>query len=398
MEAKPGIYNNVAVLDFSEMYPNIIENLNIGWNTFRIMGDNLIEVTEKAKYCRDEESWTSIILKDLRAIRQKIKNRIKLTKDPSKKRILRSRSSAFKALINAVYGLYGFKGVGEKTRASRFYSPIIASSITHAGRLILGKAIEFLKSKGFEVIYADTDSLFFLFTDIEEVELLKRELENYTCRVMKGTWNLKRTTMLMEVDKVFNKLILLKKKRYYGITQEGEEVVKGIEIVRKDVSQITKEIQATLNRMIIRDEIDKIIPFLRSVYFKVKRGEVSLDSIKIPGRCSKKDYKVMTHLFKALLIGNKLLNQELELGERFYWVYVKSVLIDGKPETQIQEGDKTFVLEAIAFKDKLPDSVQIDFDRMAERVVIKPVKKYLDILGISEKVIKGYTTLDSFVK
>lgn len=51
--------------------------------------------------------------------------------------------------------MYGCLGL----EISRFYALGIASLITSKGREILGKSIKEVESRGFDVIYGDTDSM-----------------------------------------------------------------------------------------------------------------------------------------------------------------------------------------------------------------------------------------------
>lgn len=387
---RTGIFKNVLVLDWSEMYPSIIENLNIGWNTWDPVDGDI--VIEDAKFTSKEESWTTTILRGLRNIRSNIKKEVKLTTDPDKIRVLKTRSAALKSVINAAYGCYGFAGMGDKYKEhpARLYCPPIARSITAVGRTLLTESIDFIKSLGYVVIYGDTDSLFVLLNseDVDkEGKLLKESLETHVKEYALHKWKLKSVSFSIDIDKVFTRFILLKKKRYHGLLFNGEEEIKGLEIVRKDVAEYTVDVEHIIGSLMLHDAKKEEI---ESAYTKalsdVVRGKVPVEKMCIKGRCNKEVYTTKSMTWRALQAGKVLLNQDIGVGERFYWVFVKSLKTeDGINITSFKADNVTYQLDVIASKlPEFPKGIVIDLSAMATRIIRKPLRKYINLKKSSE--------------
>ena len=407
--SQPGIYDNVLVLDWSEMYPSIIETLNIGWNTFSPYGE--IDI-DGVKFTLKEKSWTTIILEELRKMRREKKRKAKEAEDDVEKRKYSTLSKALKAIINAAYGSYGFAGE-KKGRPSRFYSLAIAKSITYVGREVLKESIRYLKEIGYEVVYGDTDSVFILLKENseEEIERLANLLETHIAEYISGRWKVPRVAFKIDVEKVFRRVIIPRKKRYHGITVSGEEEVKGLEAIRKDTAPLTAEVQLNIGRMILegrsREEIKERV---REYYHRVRSGKASISEVMLKGRCAKETYKTKTLYMRAVHYANILFGEEIHPGERFYWSYIKGVYIDGhfsrgydsicrqlkrKPEDLFVGSTVDVVASRVPY---LPSNVVIDWERMADRVVLSPIRKYLELLGIKDEEIHAKSLLEYIAK
>jgi DNA polymerase elongation subunit (family B) len=474
-DVEPGIYKNILIIDWSELYPNIIESLNIGWNTYirdeasltKAKDYTTVELPSGSVYFRkDIESWTVGTMKGLRSDRALIKERIQKAKEDGNKplqRTLKYMSAAFKAIINAEYGAYGFAGGGEHgtSRPSRFYEPNIAEATTIAGRDVLTISMKAVESIDYKIIYGDTDSVFIEVKEgtNEESEMLVNTIITAVEKYVREKWNSKSFTLNLSVDKIFDSMLLIAKKRYHGITSTGEEEVKGLEIVRKDTAQITVDVEKEIGKMILTGSSKSDIESkIKEYYQLVMMGKAPLDKAMVRGKCSKEEYDNYINVLKAQIIGNELLDQDISFTERFYWIYLKGwrkadgsiittwrtndILVDKKEKKKTKVNDDSmynitnvtnlfgetvqikelkkkpskkkhksdvvqitlsgeykpitaqFKLSVIGVKEPvLPSNAIINWNKMANRVIATPLKKYCSILGIDVETLKITKTL-----
>ncbi|MBM3200363.1 hypothetical protein FJZ53_05475, partial [Candidatus Woesearchaeota archaeon] len=150
-EPKPGLYENLAIMDFKGLYPSIIATHNISAITLTDKdGVKTPEIeTDSGKkvfyHFKKSEGFITKSIKELIEARNKVKEEIaKNPKDPA----LNARSYALKTVANASYGYMGFF-------AARWYSREAAEATTAYGRHYILQTIEEAK-KEFEVTYGDS--------------------------------------------------------------------------------------------------------------------------------------------------------------------------------------------------------------------------------------------------
>src|SRR3989344_2770117 len=110
MEPKPGLYDNIVMLDFRSLYPSIIISKNISPSSLNKKTGNKIEILKDNKkiiYYFDDKKLSFIpsVLKEIIIRRTRIKEILKKEKnDP----VLEAMSYALKILGNSAYGMFGF--------------------------------------------------------------------------------------------------------------------------------------------------------------------------------------------------------------------------------------------------------------------------------------------------
>ena len=231
MESSPGLYDNVLVLDFKSLYPSIIRTFAIDPFGLAHPGVEPIPGFGGATFAREGHILPGLI------------ESLWSARDEAKRRDDAARSRAIKILMNSFYGVLGSSGC-------RFFDPKLASSITLRGHEIILESQEFIESRGLEVIYGDTDSLFVHVGSRSEDECidlgtaLACDLNLHWTRRLEETLALK-SHLEVEFETHYQRFLMPtirgsqrgSKKRYAGTVRQGTEiglVIKGLEAVRTD--------------------------------------------------------------------------------------------------------------------------------------------------------------------
>lgn len=252
IESKPGLYDNVLVLDFKSLYPSIIRTFQVDPYALAIASDNAIPGFVKARFSRQ-----GAILPELIA-------ELWSEREAAKKVSDHALSQAVKILMNSFYGVLAAQGC-------RFYDHRLASSITMRGHEIIQRSKEFVEEQGFTVIYGDTDSVFVLpgetYTALEATALGQRLAEELTTFWSDRLIEQYKLDSYLEVEFETHYARFLmptvrgeqqgSKKRYAGLvrTDKGNELIfKGLETVRGDWTPLAREFQRELYRRVFLDE------------------------------------------------------------------------------------------------------------------------------------------------
>jgi DNA polymerase-2 len=300
MNSTPGLYSNVLVLDFKSLYPSIIR-------TFKIDPMGLIEglktvsdlqLTSVNANVENQiiDACSSTVIKGFdgayfsreKHFLPKIIESLWLERDKAKKQKNAALSQAIKIIMNSFYGVLGSTGC-------RFFDPRLSGSITKRSHAILKKTGTWIEDKGYQVIYGDTDSIFVSIGSDKSKQAAKEigiELQGFVNdkwrQVLLQDFNV--TSQLdIEFETHFTKFLMPTirgnnltgdkkkigtKKRYAGLVN-GELVFKGLETVRSDWTELSKDFQQELYRMIfnnepVNDYIIKIVDDLRQGFYDDK--------------------------------------------------------------------------------------------------------------------------------
>lgn len=264
----PGIYNNVAVLDFKSLYPSIIQSFKIDPLSRMLSKEKPIQTPNGYKFSSSNHFLPEFI------------HQLMEQREFAKKKKDKALSQAIKILMNSFYGVMGSYGC-------RFYHPDLPTAITGTGQHLLIESKNYLERKEYKVVYGDTDSLFVMLKENDYTDYNKagreiaKDLNSFWTNELKVKYKVQ-SYLEVEFEKFYRKFIITPtrgsdvgaKKRYAGLlTKDKKESLEfvGLEFVRSDWTRMAKEFQTELYSIIFAQE--EVEDWIRSFVKKLKSGE-----------------------------------------------------------------------------------------------------------------------------
>lgn len=371
-EPEPGLHENLAMLDFSSLYPTIIISHNVSPDTVGCEHEECKRknvAPNKQWFCGKKKGLIPEILKGLFEKRMEIKKQAKkLDKSDPNYALLNARQQALKILLNSFYGYLLYS-------RSRFYSREAGSAITAWARQYVQWVGKEAEKAGFGVLYTDTDSALLRIPK----EKKRKDVELFAEKINKqlpGVMNL-------ELEGFFKRGIFVTKesgegakKKYALIDYKGNLKIVGFEYVRRDWSPAAKETQRNVLRAVLEEgKPEKAVDIVRNVIERLKEGKVGNNELVVFTQIKKplKKYEAIgPHVAaakKAIVKG-----KEIGVGSVVGYIITKS----GKSisdKAQLQE----YVKEG-----------NYDADYYIEHQVVPAVIKIMRELGYSrEDLIQG---------
>lgn len=156
IEPTRGVHFNVVVLDFSSLYPSIIKEYNLSYETVECPDPdcrkNILPGTDFCVCKKKVGIFSSIVgfLRDIRVDWFKIKSKDKSIPQETRD-YYKVIEQALKVYINASYGVIG-------SETFPLYTPPVADSTTAIGRYAITRVIEKARELGVQVLYGDSVS------------------------------------------------------------------------------------------------------------------------------------------------------------------------------------------------------------------------------------------------
>ncbi|VVB79003.1 DNA polymerase [uncultured archaeon] len=284
-QPKAGLYENICFFDFTSYWPSIIVSFNLSRSTLlsKKEKDSLeVDISGKKVYFSKEPGFFPLMLGEIIEKRKQYKGEYNKNPNP----ITKARSNAFKLLANASYGYQGFFG-------ARYYCPEASASATAISRDFTKKTIDLINTKGYEVIYSDTDSIAFKLNKHTQKEalvllaeinknlpgIMELDLEDFYKR---GIWVTKRTGDFGA------------KKKYALIDEKNKLKIRGFETVRRDWCELARVTQnIVLDHILKEGNEKKALEYTKEIIKKLKERKIPLQELIIKTQLKKpiEEYK-----------------------------------------------------------------------------------------------------------
>jgi DNA polymerase I len=372
---KPGMHENIAVLDFKSMYPNIMITYNISPDTYvppdepEPKGGVNTAPDVKHRFRKEPAGIYKTVLTQLISARDEIRSKLKkLSSKSTECRALDARQKAVKVITNAAYGYTGWIG-------ARWYVKPVAEAAAAWGRETIQKTIKNAEKLGLQVIYSDTDSVF-VTNEPEKIEKLSQEINK---------------TLGLEIkpDKIYTRILFTEaKKRYCGLLPDGELDIVGLEVVRGDWATVAKNLQEKVLEILLRERSpQEAANYVQQYIARMKEHKIPYKDFIIWKTLTKapEEYAVRApHVEAARLLKKEGL--DLTLGDKIGYVITKG---EGKLYTKA----KPYVLVS---------DEDLDIDYYITNQVVPVAARVLSMFGVKEEellILKPLkTSLEDFFK
>jgi DNA polymerase I len=360
VEPVPGVHFDVTVLDFASLYPSILKEYNLSFETINCPHPecrvNKIPETDHW-VCGKRQGLQSRLIGVIRDIR--VKWYKPMASDKNIEERLRSWyevvQRALKVFLNASYGVLGFEEFP-------LYCPPLAESTTAIGRHVFKTAVEKANSLQVQVIYGDTDSIFLRAKDVAQV----RELIKWAKEVFR---------LELELDKLYRYVVFSRrKKNYLGVTDKGVVDVKGLTAKKRNIPVFIKEAFDDVLRQLAEvktaEDLEKVKRNIRetiaSWYSKLKNRTFEIDQLAFKVMMSKTIERYEKTTPQHVKAAKKLQALGIKVGSGDIISYVKTKDKEGVTPLQLARKENVDVDKYIEYMrsafEQILDPLEIDFD------------------------------------
>jgi DNA polymerase I len=288
-EPRIGMHEQVGEIDFTSLFPFIMKKYNISAETIfcKCCPDSRTVVPDVGFLtCEKHRGVIPRSLEPILSKRVSYKRKKKQEKDPELKRVYEARVDSLKGILVCSFGYLSY-------RNAKFGLIDCHIAVCAYAREILLRTSRIAESRGFEVIHGIVDSLWVKkrgateqeFEDLcEEVE---REIGLPISFEGIYRWIAFLPSRMHEDVPVLN--------RYFGIFQDGEMKVRGIELRRRDTTRLVSKCQLEMLQALSKAEtltyarslIPGIIEIVEKYADFIRSGEVPLEDLVIVNGLSK---------------------------------------------------------------------------------------------------------------
>ncbi|UCF07934.1 MAG: hypothetical protein JSW28_09895, partial [Thermoplasmata archaeon] len=279
-----GVHDHVVEVDFTSLYPNIMAKYNLSPETVlcRCCPDSKRIVPELLYHvCEKRLGMIPQVVRPL--VQRRIAFKRLAETQPEKRKIHRQRADILKWVLVTAFGYTGY-------RNARFGRIECHESINAYGRDILVRTMEIAENYGYEVLHGMVDCLWLKpngFTN-----------HDYFCRYVS-----KYMDIPLELEGTYKWIVFLPNKttgvgalnRYYGLFEDGELKVRGIDLRKHDTPELIRRAQADMLGVLARAEnsrefmerIPDAVAVLKSYCGMIKGGDCRLEDLVLTKRISR---------------------------------------------------------------------------------------------------------------
>ena len=358
----PGLYEWVCVLDFKSMYPSIIIDRNLCFSTMSEEGEIETPLGVKFKSPEQKKGLLPELLVNLMADRDEAKKLQAAAKTEDEENYYKRVQGAIKILMNSVYGVFA-------SYFYRFTNLDIGASITAYAREYVKDILAELEKEGLEVIYGDTDSVFFRspHDDLEKtVEFGEKIAERYSVGAKQ-----------LEFEKILQPFFSHGvKKRYVGKQVWPKEgmLIRGYETRRTDSFPIQVQALEDIFAKLMARDIDNALESSKDWVTKVSEGEFNDNQFVIS---------------KTVNLNRKYVNEDNQAHLQAYKKYIETgrPFVSGMKISFIVTNANVspMVVEPYIPEEECPKP---DYNYYADRIA-KSLSRITDVFDWDEKALKS---------
>ncbi len=296
-----GLHENVVELDYASLYPSIMLKYNISPETmFCTCCHDSATIVPQLKYniCVKHRGLIPEVLRPIINRRFCLKARSK-NKNYDKK-LYQDKQMAWKWILLVCFGYTGY-------RNARYGRIECHESITAFSRDILLSAIEVVEEAGYKVLHGIIDSLW---VESQNSGVKPSQLSRMISKA---------TGIRMDVEGFYKWIVFLPSKqtgvgalnRYYGLFDNGELKIRGIELRQKNTPEFLKIIQKDMLKVFSQannakeflKKIPLVIKVIQMYGKKIINGDVDKNTLIFTTRVARgiSEYKVNNLVKSALL-------------------------------------------------------------------------------------------------
>jgi DNA polymerase elongation subunit (family B) len=315
-EPRMGIHEGVGEVDFSSMYPSLMTKYNISAETV-LCGccpDSRLRIPELGfNICEKRKGIVPKVLEFAVTKRLRYKRLLKETEDEELREIYDKRQSALKWILVTCFGYLGYKN-------AKFGTVNGHIGVCAFGRDVLLNASHIVEDKGFSVIHGIVDSLWLKKNGASSEDYIKLSQEIA-----------EELDLPLDFAGLYKWIVFLPSKthpnvpvlnRYYGVKEDGNVKIRGLEVRRRDTPQFVCDAQIKMINALASAEdskgfVEKIpdsLKVIKEYREKLLNGEVPVWDLVVTKRLSKKleDY---TQKISQMIAGEQLRKEGFEVSE-----------------------------------------------------------------------------------
>ncbi len=300
LEPEVGIHDGIVELDYASLYPSIMHKFNISPETIFCScceNDGLRAPEIGHHFCVRREGLIPVYLEPLLERKRYYKRK---KKEPGPlQEVYAARDCILKWMLVTSFGYTGYSN-------ARFGRIECHEAINAFARELMVQSMAIAEAHGYEVVHGIVDSLWL--RPLSECDPVERVVDHIT----------NATGLSLDLEGTYKWIVFLPCKttkvgalnRYYGLFEDGEMKLRGIELRRHDTTGFVEKAQTAMLEVLRRaesaDEFEGLIPealqVLREAADDLRSDRVPLEDLVITKIVTKplEEYVVLNYTVAAL--------------------------------------------------------------------------------------------------